>query len=192
MLAILHPNTALDSEAYRQTMEYLENLPGVSIRVHEIQGASQRLTEIYLLGDTKSLEKAEIYDLTKYEKIIIGASIRYGMHNKKVSNFVKKNIKLLNQKKTAFFSVNVVARKAEKSTPETNPYILKFLKKTNWKPNKLSVFAGKVDYPNYNFFNKNVIRLIMFITKGPTDINNSYEFTNWEKVKKFAKELENL
>ena len=60
MLAILHPNTALDSEAYRQTMEYLENLPGVSIRVHEIQGASQRLTEIYLLGDTKSLEKAEI------------------------------------------------------------------------------------------------------------------------------------
>ena len=139
-----------------------------------------------------SLEKAEIYDLTKYEKIIIGASIRYGKHNKKVSNFVKKNIKLLNQKKTAFFSVNVVARKAEKSTPETNPYILKFLKKTNWKPNKLSVFAGKVDYPNYNFFNKNVIRFIMYITKGPTDTNNSYEFTNWEKVKKFAKELENL
>ena len=95
-----------------------------------------------------SMEKAEIYDLTKYEKIIIGASIRYGKHNKKVSNFVKKNIKLLNQKKTAFFSVNVVARKEEKSTPETNPYMLKFLKKTNWKPNKLSVFAGKVDYPN--------------------------------------------
>ena len=70
--------------------------------------------------------------------------------------------------------------------------MLKFLKKTNWKPNKLSVFAGKVDYPNYNFFNKNVIRFIMYITKGPTDTNNSYEFTNWEKVKKFAKELENL
>ena len=138
------------------------------------------------------LEEAGTFDLSKYEKIIIGASIRYGKHNKKVSNFVKKNIKLLNQKKTAFFSVNVVARKEEKSTPETNPYVLKFLKKTNWRPNKLSVFAGKVDYPNYNFFNKNVIRFIMFITKGPTDINNSYEFTNWEKVKKFAKELENL
>ena len=138
------------------------------------------------------LEEAGTFDLSKYEKIIMGASIRYGKHNKKVSNFVKKNIKLLNQKKTAFFSVNVVARKEEKSTPETNPYILKFLKKTNWRPNKLSVFAGKVDYPNYNFFNKNVIRFIMYITKGPTDINNSYEFTNWEKVKKFAKELENL
>ena len=138
------------------------------------------------------LDKAETFDLSKYDKIIIGASIRYGKHNRKVINFVKKNIKLLNQKRTAFFSVNVVARKEEKSTPETNPYMLKFLKKTNWKPNKLSVFAGKVDYPNYNFFNKNVIRFIMYITKGPTDTNNSYEFTNWEKVKKFAKELENL
>ena len=139
-----------------------------------------------------SLEKVETFDLNKYEKIIIGASIRYGRHNKKVIDFIIKNKKMLELKKTAFFSVNVVARKEEKSTPETNPYVLNFLKKTNWKPNKLSVFAGKVDYPNYNFINKIVIRFIMMITKGPTDINNSYEFTNWENVKKFAKELEKM
>ena len=139
-----------------------------------------------------SLEKVETFDLNKYEKIIIGASIRYGRHNKKVLDFIIKNKNILDLKKTAFFSVNVVARKEEKSTPETNPYVLNLLKKTNWKPNKLSVFAGKVDYPNYNFFNKIVIRFIMMITKGPTDINNSYEFTNWENVRKFAKELEKL
>ena len=139
-----------------------------------------------------SLEKVETFDLNKYEKIIIGASIRYGRHNKKVIDFIIKNKKMLELKKTAFFSVNVVARKEEKSTPETNPYVLNFLKKTNWKPNKLSVFAGKVDYPNYNFINKIVIRFIMMITKGPTDVNNSYEFTNWENVKKFSKELEKM
>ena len=54
------------------------------------------------------------------------------------------------------------------------------------------MFAGKVDYPNYNFINRNVIRFIMMVTKGPTDINNSYEFRNWENVRKFAKEVENL
>ena len=139
-----------------------------------------------------SLDEALYFNLEKCEKIIIGASIRYGRHNKKVLDFIIKNKNILDLKKTAFFSVNVVARKEEKSTPETNPYVLNFLKKTNWKPNKLSVFAGKVDYPNYNFFNKIVIRFIMMITKGPTDINNSYEFTNWENVRKFAKELEKL
>jgi len=139
-----------------------------------------------------SLDEALYFNLENCEKIIIGASIRYGRHNKKVLDFIIKNKNILDLKKTAFFSVNVVARKEEKSTPETNPYVLNFLKKTNWKPNKLSVFAGKVDYPNYNFFNKIVIRFIMMITKGPTDINNSYEFTNWENVRKFAKELEKL
>ena len=137
-----------------------------------------------------SLDEALYFNLENCEKIIIGASIRYGRHNKKVLDFIIKNKNILDLKKTAFFSVNVVARKEEKSTPETNPYVLSFLKKTNWKPNKLSVFAGKVDYPNYNFINKIVIRFIMMITKGPTDINNSYEFTNWENVRKFAKELE--
>ena len=70
MLAILHPDTALDSEAYRQTMHFLENLPGVSVRVHEVQGAKQRLTEVYLLGDTKSLDKDEIEALPAVERAI--------------------------------------------------------------------------------------------------------------------------
>ena len=34
-----------------------------------------------------------------------------------------------------------------------------------------------------------MIRLIMWITKGPTDTNNVYEFTNWDDVDSFAKEI---
>ena len=128
----------------------------------------------------------------EYDHIIIGASIRYGKYRESLFDFIDKNKNTIDTKKNAFFSVNVVARKKEKNKPETNPYVLNFLKKTNWKPDKLSVFAGKVDYPNYNFFNTIVIRFIMMITKGPTDINNSYEFKNWENVRKFAKELEQL
>ncbi len=139
-----------------------------------------------------SLDKINKVNLEKIKKIIIGASIRYGRHNRKVQDFVIKNKHILITKKTAFFSVNVVARKEEKSTPETNPYVKKFLAKTKWKPDKVAVFGGKVDYPNYNFINKNVIRFIMMITNGPTNTDNSYEFTNWEMVKKFALELKAL
>ena len=136
-----------------------------------------------------SIENISDVKLQSYDSIIIGASIRYGKHNSKIINFVKKNLNLLQNKKNAFFSVNVVARKKGKDTPETNPYVQKFLNKTKWKPTKLSVFAGKVDYPRYNFLNKQVIRFIMFITKGPTDITKTYEFTNWDNVKNFAKEI---
>ena len=52
------------------------------------------------------------------------------------------------------------------------------------------MFAGKVDYPNYGFFDKYIIKFIMFLTKGPTDTSQSYEFTDWLKVENFAKELD--
>ena len=138
-----------------------------------------------------SLEDAFHLNINNYDLIILGASIRYGNYKSNLFKFIKNNIKILEIKNNAFFSVNVVARKKEKNTPDTNPYIKKFLKKTDWRPKKIEVFAGKVDYPNYNFFNKLVIRFIMFITKGPTDISQSYEFTDWAKVKKFSKELSN-
>ena len=105
------------------------------------------------------------------ENIIIGASIRYGKHNKNLYKFISSNKETLEKKRSAFFSVNVVARKPEKNTPETNPYVQKFLKISNWKPDRLGVFAGKVDYPKYGFFDKHIIQLIMLITKGPTDLS---------------------
>tara|TARA_B100000963_G_C22463852_1_gene596959 strand:- start:154 stop:675 length:522 start_codon:yes stop_codon:yes gene_type:complete len=136
-----------------------------------------------------SLRETKNLDLSRFNQIIIGASIRYGKHSSDLYSFIKSNKKTLEQKKTAFFSVNVVARKSGKNTPETNPYIKKFLKISNWKPDKIEVFAGKVDYPNYNFFEKYIIKLIMFITKGPTDTSQSYEFTDWSKVNSFANDI---
>ena len=143
------------------------------------------------LVELLSLEDAKKVDLSNFEKIIIGASIRYGKHSNELYRFINLNKNILDQKKGAFFSVNVVARKPEKNTAETNPYIDKFLKISKWKPNKIKVFAGKVDYPNYNFFDKYIIKLIMFITNGPTDTSQSYEFTDWSKVDDFSEELKN-
>ncbi len=143
------------------------------------------------LVELLSLEDAKKVDLSNFEKIIIGASIRYGKHSKELYKFINLNKNILDQKKSAFFSVNVVARKFEKNTAETNPYINKFLKISKWRPNKISVFAGKVDYPNYNFFDKYIIKFIMYITKGPTDTSQSYEFTDWSKVDDFSEEFKN-
>jgi len=141
------------------------------------------------LVELVSLEDAEKIELSNFEKIIIGASVRYGKHSKQLYKFVNFNKNILDQKKCAFFSVNVVARKPEKSTAETNPYINKFLKISKWKPKKIKVFAGKVDYPSYNFFDKYIIKFIMFITKGPIDTSQSYEFTDWSKVYDFSEDL---
>ena len=139
--------------------------------------------------DLLSIDQVSGLSISKYRKIIIGASIRYGKHNPLVYEFIKLNKEELDKKFTAFFTVNVVARKKEKNLPETNPYMKKFLELSGWQPNKLGVFAGRIDYPSYRFFDRLIIRFIMFITKGPTDTTQTYEFTDWRKVEQFAKEI---
>ena len=62
-----------------------------------------------------SLDQAMNLDLSKFNKIVIGASIRYGRHSGDLYKFIKFNKDILERKETAFFSVNVVARKKEKS-----------------------------------------------------------------------------
>ena len=132
---------------------------------------------------------SNVRNLDDYKTIIIGASIRYGKYRNEVYNFINENSLLLESKKNAFFSVNVVARKPEKNTPDTNPYVIKFLEKINWKPKNIEVFAGKIDYPKYKFIDKYAIKFIMWITNGPTDTTQTYDFTDWKKVETFAKDL---
>lgn len=139
-----------------------------------------------------SIDDAQSVDLASFDKIVIGASIRYGKHNKKVYAFIKSNEQLLNAKPNAFFSVNVVARKPGKNQPDSNPYLKKFLKEISWKPKRLAVFAGKIDYPRYNFWDRNIIRFIMWMTKGPTDPNATIEFTDWNQVKDFGQTISDM
>ena len=141
------------------------------------------------INEINNDEKVKFYI---YDFIIIGASIRYGSYRKSFLKFVNENHIELQNSKTAFFSVNIVARKKEKNSINTNPYIKKFLKLSKWKPNLIEVFAGKLDYPKYNFFNKNIIKFIMWITNGPTQTDIVVEFTNWNDVKKFAKKINHL
>ena len=132
------------------------------------------------------IQDADLTDLAGFDKIVVGASIRYGKHSPLVFDFVRRHEILLNSKATAFFTVNVVARKPEKNRPDTNPYMLKFLKKVGWKPARLGVFAGKINYPALGWGDRNIIRFIMWMTKGPTDPTGVFEFTDWNQVDAFG------
>ncbi|MDB2534897.1 menaquinone-dependent protoporphyrinogen IX dehydrogenase [Gammaproteobacteria bacterium] len=144
-----------------------------------------------IIGDCKivSIDEAKNENLSKYGKVIVGASIRYGKHKPELYEYITENCDHLIDINASFFSVNVVARKPEKNTPLTNPYVQKFLSISQWHPSLIGVFAGKIDYPRYGVLDKFMIKLIMWITKGPTDTKNVYEFTNWNDVDSFAKKI---
>jgi menaquinone-dependent protoporphyrinogen oxidase len=136
-----------------------------------------------------SVADADGLDLGTYDKIVVGASIRRGRHSKAIHAFVDARADQLAARPNAFFTVNIVARKPDKNRPETNPYLRKFLERIRWQPGLLAVFAGKLDYPRYRFFDRLMIRFIMLITHGPTDPRAVVEFTDWNEVEAFGRRV---
>lgn len=135
------------------------------------------------------IDDAATVKIDDFDQVIVGARIRYGKHDPRVFDFVNRHAQALNTMRSAFFSVNIVARKPEKNRPETNPYVRKFLTQVAWRPTLLDVFAGKLDYPRYKFFDRLMIRFIMLITKGPTEPDAIVEFTDWQRVEAFSKSM---
>ena len=135
------------------------------------------------------IEQAHAVALPTFDKVVVGASIRYGRHSALLRRFADANAGVLNAMPTAFFSVNLVARKPDKDRAGTNPYVRKFRSQTRWRPRIVDVFAGRLDYPRYRWTDRLVIRLIMLATSGPTDPRRVVEFTDWQRVRAFARQV---
>ena len=163
------------SSVYGYTRKICETLSS------DLQGRGHRVSVV-------PLEEAGA-ELARHDVIVIGASIRHGKHRPAVHDFIGEHRDLLAARPGGFFSVNLVARKPDKNTPETNPYMRKFRRRIPWQPQIVGVFAGNVDYPRYDAFDRTIIRLIMWLTNGPTDPQARIEFTDWTEVRRFAERI---
>lgn len=70
MILILKPNVDTSTPEYQHLLRYLESLPGVDFKTHDVQGTEQRLTEVYLIGDTKSLSPETMRRLPTVDRIV--------------------------------------------------------------------------------------------------------------------------
>ncbi|MEM6162581.1 menaquinone-dependent protoporphyrinogen IX dehydrogenase [Erwinia sp. P6884] len=154
----------------------------------------------YIANQLKEHQECELMNIlhasainwAQYDRVLIGASIRYGHFHPQLTKFVKQNLTELRQRPSGFFSVNLTARKAEKRSPQTNAYTRKFLLQSPWAPDCCAVFAGALRYPRYGFFDRMMIQLIMRMTGGETDTSKEVEYTDWEQVSRFAHEFAGL
>jgi 3-deoxy-7-phosphoheptulonate synthase len=70
MILILEPNIDKAGGEYRQLMDHLKNMVGIQTRIHQEIGSQQHLTEIYLIGDTKSLQIDDMASLPGVERVV--------------------------------------------------------------------------------------------------------------------------
>lgn len=169
----------------------------VLLLYHGIYGHTRKIceaiqAELVRLG--RAVDIVEVADFASagadgYDVIVVGAAIRNGKHNRSVLELIRSEKALLDSRPSAFFSVSLVARKPAKNTPTTNPYVKAFLARSPWQPRLVGVFAGDLDYQRYRFTDRHIIRFIMTLTGGPTDLHTKVEFTDWDVVRRFAADV---
>jgi menaquinone-dependent protoporphyrinogen oxidase len=123
-----------------------------------------------------------------YDAVIVGASIHAGHHQREVIDWVKRHRDELEGKPNAFFSVSLSAAEDTDESREANrKYIDDFTDETGWTPAESVIFAGALQYLEYDFMTRLLMRLLMRRDGHPTDTSQDYDYTDWEAVEEFGR-----
>src|ERR1019366_10774447 len=131
-------------------------------------------------------------DLAAAPLVAVVAAVRYGRHLPEAERFFATCRELLARAPLVLVSVNLTARKPGKDTAAGNQYLRKFIARHRLQPVLAAAVAGRLDYPHYRWFDRQIIRLIMKLTGGPTDPQACVEFTSWQAVDQMAARIADL
>jgi menaquinone-dependent protoporphyrinogen oxidase len=121
--------------------------------------------------------------------VVAVAAVRYGRHLAAAERLLAAYKTSGSLAPLLFVSVSLTARKPGRDTIETNQYLRKSLLRHGVTPAFATAIAGRLDYPRYGWLDRQIIRLIMKLTGGPTDLRCCTEFTDWDAVDAVARRV---
>jgi len=147
-----------------------------------------RLSEGGALAPPRNLALAQPapQELADAALIVLVAAVRYGKHLAEADRFLSAYRSLAAPPPLALASVNLTARKPDKTTATGNAYLRKTIARHRLTPALAVAFAGRLDYRLYSWRDRQIIRFIMLLTGGPTDPATRIEYTSWDAVDDFA------
>lgn len=131
-------------------------------------------------------------DLAAASVVVLVAAVRYGRHLPEADRFLATYRSLNLPPPLALASVNLTARKPAKTTATGNPYLRKVIARHRLAPALAVAFAGRLDYRRYSWLDRQIIRFIMLLTRGPTNPDTCVEYTSWGAVDEFAARIADL
>ena len=119
--------------------------------------------------------------------MLVAASVLFGRHQRYIRRFARRNALQLNTMPSAFASV---CGSATSDPTEAKAWVDRFLTETGWwRPTATRSFAGAVAYTRYNPLLRWWMQRISRRKGLPTDTSRDWDFTEWNEVEHFAREL---
>jgi menaquinone-dependent protoporphyrinogen oxidase len=141
------------------------------------------------LMDSTNMAEQEI-ELSRYDVVIIAASLHSGRYQSAVEHFVNQRRDALNAMPSAFVSVSLsAAGDDEDDIQGLAKCVSDFKRVTGWQPRWVHHSAGAFRYTQYDFFKRWALKYIAWRKGAPTDTSRDYELTDWDALGQFADEL---
>lgn len=143
MIVLLDSTLAEDAEERRQVLETLRALPGIEARVHNVRGAQQTITEVYLIGDTARLSLEDIAALPGVERVVrVSEEYRIlGRHkdDRRASGFVYNGVSFTQE------NLNVFAGLCAVDTPENVEAVFRSLKEHGQNCTRMGAYKPRTN-----------------------------------------------
>ena len=129
-------------------------------------------------------------EVWRFDVTFVGAPMYAGHYPASIVRFVRGQREFLKRGVSVFFSVNLaIASHTTDGRAETLPLVERFIEETGWRPNRVELFAGALNYTRYNFFIRLLMRRMARKAGGDTDTSRDHEYTDWAAVERFALEV---
>jgi menaquinone-dependent protoporphyrinogen oxidase len=138
-----------------------------------------------------AVDKAPTPD--EFDAVVAGGSIHAAHHSRQLVHYLKKHASPLNAMPTALFQVSLTSvNPDEEHTATAQGLLHELLDKTQFEPDIVALFAGALVYTRYGWFKRRVMRAIVRREGGDTDMSHDYEYTDWDAVEHFARDVDAL
>ena len=126
----------------------------------------------------------------RYDLVVAGASLHRERHQKEMADWVGARHEALTEMPSVFFSVSLsAAEDTAESRVNTQRCIDEFLSETGWGPTRTERIAGCLQYREYDFFTRQLMRLLMKKMGHATDVSHDHDYTDWDGVDRLGREL---
>ena len=122
--------------------------------------------------------------------VVVGASVHAGHHQREIVNWARRHATSLGTVPSALFSVSLsAADDTDEARATTRKYIDDFVEATGWTPRRAISLAGALQYREYDFFTRLLIKMMMHRGGHPTDSGQDYDYTDWDAVERFGRQV---
>lgn len=135
---------------------------------------------------------AEGLELSKFDAVILAASVHVGRFQTEMVELAKTHSKALNTLPTLFLSVSLAAAGDDaKDWEELAQIVDRFAKETGFQPKQVEQIAGAIKFTEYDFFKYWAMRWIESNKGLGGEAGEDREYTDWDALKRILKDWTN-